>query len=107
MVRDRRQTLSGIDAETMRPRVCFHGSGNRHEQKQKCEEKIGNSENGNGKAENRTNVCITKPAISMQTCRSRMSDASQGAFVVIPEISHSDISYIHKKLLLHTCETRV
>ena len=97
MVRDRRQTLSGIDAETMRPRVCFHGSGNRHEQKQTREEKIGNSENGNGKAENRTNVCITKPAISMQTCRSRMSDASQGAFVVIPEISHSDISYIIKK----------
>ena len=32
--------------------------------------------------------------ISMCTCRSRMSDAPQGAFVVIPEISHSDISYI-------------
>ena len=47
MVRDRRQTLSGIDAETMRPRVRFHGSGNRHEQKQKREEKIGNSENEN------------------------------------------------------------
>lgn len=57
MVRDRRQTLSGIDAETMRPRVRLHGNGNRHEQKQKREEKIGNSENGNGKAENRTNVC--------------------------------------------------
>ena len=97
MVRDRRQTLSGIDAETMRPRVRFHGSGNRHEQKQKRKEKIGNSENGNGKAENRTNVCITKPAISMQTCRSRMRDTPQGAFVVIPEISHSDISYIIKK----------
>ena len=75
MVRDRRQTLSGIDAETMRPRVRLHGSGNRHEQKQKREEKIGNSENGNRKAENRTNVCITKPAISMQICRSRMRDA--------------------------------
>ena len=75
MVRDRRQTLSGIDAETMRPRVRLHGSGNRHEQKQKREEKIGNSESGNGKAENRTNVCITKSAISMQTCRSRMRDA--------------------------------
>ena len=75
MVRDRRQTLSGIDAETMRPRVRLHGSGNRHEQKQKREEKIGNTENGNGKAENRTNVCITKPAISMQICRSRMRDA--------------------------------
>lgn len=75
MVRDRRQTLSGIDAETMRPRVRLHSSGNRHEQKQKREEKIGNRENGNGKAENRTNVCITKPAISMQICRSRMRDA--------------------------------
>ena len=49
MVRDRRQTLSGIDAETMRPRVRFHGKGNRHAQKQKREEKLGNSENGNGK----------------------------------------------------------
>ena len=97
MVCDCRQTLSDIDAETMRPRVRLHGNGNRHEQKQKREEKIGNSENGNGKAENRTNVCITKPAISMQICRSRMRDAPQGAFVVIPEISHSDISYIIKK----------
>ena len=35
--------------------------------------------------------------ISMHTCRSLMSDAPQGAFVVIPEISHSDISYIIKK----------
>lgn len=69
MVRDRRQTLSGIGAETMRPRVRFHGKGNRHAQKQKREEKLGNSENGNRKAENRTNVCITKPTISMQTCR--------------------------------------
>mgnify|MGYP006875261437 CR=1 FL=1 len=34
--------------------------------------------------------------ISMHTCRSRMSAASQGAFVVIPEISHSDISGIKK-----------
>ena len=34
--------------------------------------------------------------ISMHICRSRMSDAAQGAFVVIPEISHSDISYIIK-----------
>ena len=97
MVRDRRQTLSGIDAETMRPRVRFHGNGNRHEQKQKREEKSADREGGNRKAENRTNVCITKPAISMQICRSRMRDAPQGAFVVIPEISHSDISYIIKK----------
>ena len=29
-----------------------------------------------------------------------MSAASQGAFVVIPEISHSDISYIKKKLIM-------
>ena len=35
--------------------------------------------------------------ISMHTCRSLMSDAPQGVFVVIPEISHSDISYIIKK----------
>ena len=43
-------------------------------------------------------MCITKPAISMHTCRSLMSDAPQGAFVVIPEISLCDISYIIKKL---------
>ena len=35
--------------------------------------------------------------ISMRTWRSPMSAASQGAFVVIPEISHSDIFYIIKK----------
>ena len=34
----------------------------------------------------------------MHTCRSLMSDASQSAFVVIPETSHSDISYIIKKI---------
>ena len=34
--------------------------------------------------------------ISMRTWRSPMSATSQGAFVVIPEISHSDISYIIK-----------
>ena len=39
---------------------------------------------------------ITKSEISMRTWRSPMSAASQGAFVVIPEISHSDISYIIK-----------
>ncbi len=33
----------------------------------------------------------------MRTWRSPMSAAPQGAFVVIPEISHSDISYIIKK----------
>ena len=33
----------------------------------------------------------------MRTWRSPMSATSQGAFVVIPEISHSDISYIIKK----------
>ena len=32
--------------------------------------------------------------ISMHTCRSLMSDAPQGAFIVIPEISLCDISYI-------------
>ena len=34
----------------------------------------------------------------MHTCRSRMSDTLQGAFVVIPEISHSDISGIIKQI---------
>ena len=33
----------------------------------------------------------------MRRWRSPMSAASQGAFVVIPEIPHSDISYISKK----------
>ena len=50
----------------------------------------------------RTKVRITKSEISMRTWRSPMNAASQGAFVVIPEISHSDISYItiqvHPKL---------
>ena len=36
----------------------------------------------------------------MRTWRSPMSAASQGAFVVIPEISHSDISYIKKMIML-------
>ena len=39
-----------------------------------------------------TKVRITKSEISMRTWRSPMSAASQGAFVMIPEISHSDIS---------------
>ena len=42
----------------------------------------------------RTKTHITKSEISMRTWRSPMSAASQGAFVMIPEISHSDISYI-------------
>ena len=42
-------------------------------------------------------MCITKSKISMHACRSRMSDTPQGAFVVIPEISHSDISCIIKR----------
>ena len=41
---------------------------------------------------------ITKSEISMRTWRSPMSAASQGAFVVIPEISHSDISCIIKQI---------
>ena len=45
----------------------------------------------------RTKVRITKSEISMRTWRSPMSAASQGAFVVIPEISLCDISYITKK----------
>ena len=46
---------------------------------------------------------ITKSEISMRTWRSPMSAASQGAFVVIPEISHSDISYIIKKSKWRFC----
>ena len=44
----------------------------------------------------RAKVCITKSEISMRTWRSPMSAASQGAFVVIPEISLCDISGIIK-----------
>ena len=40
---------------------------------------------------------MTKAEITMRTWRSPMSAASQGAFVVIPEISLCDISYIIKK----------
>ena len=43
-----------------------------------------------------TKVHITKSKISMCTWRSQMSAAPQATFVVIPEISHSDISYILK-----------
>ena len=39
---------------------------------------------------------ITKPEISMRRWRSPMSATSQGAFVVIPEISRGDISHIIK-----------
>ena len=44
----------------------------------------------------RAKVCITKAEISMCTWRSPTRAASQGVFVVIPEISHSDISSIKK-----------
>ena len=44
-----------------------------------------------------TKVRITKSEISMRTWRSPMSATSQGTFVVIPEISHSDISYIIRR----------
>ena len=40
----------------------------------------------------------------MHTCRSLMSDAPQGAFVVIPEISRSDISYIRTKVRITKSE---
>ena len=43
-----------------------------------------------------TKVRITKSEISMRIWRSSVSATPQGAFVVIPEISHSDISYIKK-----------
>ena len=39
-------------------------------------------------------VRMTKSEISMRTWRSFLRAAAQGAFVLIPEISHSDISYI-------------
>ncbi len=55
-----------------------------------------------------TKVRITKSEISMRTWRSPMSATSQGAFVVIPEISHSDISMHNKKsvpLSLMECGT--
>ena len=42
---------------------------------------------------------ITKSEISMRTWRSPMSVTSQGAFVLIPEISHSDNSCIITKRL--------
>ena len=42
----------------------------------------------------RTKVRITKSEISMRTWRSPMSAVSLGAFVVIPEKTHSNISYI-------------
>jgi len=45
----------------------------------------------------RTKVHITKSKISMCTWRSFVSATPQGAFVVIPEISTNDISYIIKK----------
>ena len=45
-------------------------------------------------------VRITKSEISMHTWRSPMSATSQAAFVVIPEMSHSDISYIMKYVVL-------
>ena len=45
----------------------------------------------------RTKARITKSEISMRIWRSPMSAASQGAFVVIPEISLCDISGIIKK----------
>jgi len=45
-----------------------------------------------------TKVRITKSEISMRTWRSPMSATSQGAFVVMPETSHSDISYITREV---------
>ena len=43
-----------------------------------------------------TNVRVTTSEPSMRTCCSPMSAASQGAFVVIPEISLRDISYMNE-----------
>ena len=50
-------------------------------------------------AEFRMKVRITKSEISTRTWCSLMSAASQGAFVLIPEISHSDISMHNKKII--------
>ena len=44
--------------------------------------------------------------ISMRTWRSSMSATSQGAFVVIPEISLCDISYIIRKDAIPVLEYR-
>ena len=44
----------------------------------------------------RTEVYKTKSEVSMRTWRAPKSVASQGAFVVIPEISLCDISYINR-----------
>ena len=46
----------------------------------------------------RTEVYKTKSGVSMRTWRAPKSVASQGAFVVIPEISLCDISYHNKKV---------
>ena len=45
----------------------------------------------------RTEVHKTKSGVSMRTWRAPKSVASQGVFVVIPEISLCDISYIKTK----------
>ena len=44
-----------------------------------------------------TKVRSAKSEISMRTWRTLMRAALQGAFVVIPEISHSNIFHIIKK----------
>ena len=43
-------------------------------------------------------MCITKSELSMRTWRTQMRAAPQGAFVVMQEISHSDISCIIKQI---------
>ena len=47
----------------------------------------------------RAKVYKTEPAIPLRTCLSCMAGVSQGAFVVIQEISRSDIFCIDKKIL--------
>ena len=44
-----------------------------------------------------TKVRSAKSEVSMRTWRALMRPALQGAFVVIPEISHSNIFHIIKK----------
>ena len=45
-----------------------------------------------------TKACKTESVIPLHTCLPCMAGTLQGAFVVIPEISHGDISMHNKKM---------
>ena len=47
----------------------------------------------------RVKVYKTEPVIPLHTCLPCMAGVSQGAFIVMQEISRSDISCIDKKIL--------